>query len=150
MRIWLSGIIPITNSNGDNVPPLNIPFWIFVSYKLFLPVVDSTLQVFMLFSIIYIYILYILRQFIIICGIIRIILLIVNFSYQRLRDIKSPPVSRTLLSIQANLTNAIVWMVSILLPISNCSGLHSNPFGTVTSTSIITGITVTCMFHTYF
>ena len=48
---FLSGIIAIINSNDDCAPLLNIPLRIFLSAKLFLPAVKSTLQVFMVFSI---------------------------------------------------------------------------------------------------
>ena len=58
-----------------------------------------------------------------------IILLFVSFSHQRLLVVfywglsnsKSPQVSRTLLSILADLNNAVFWMVSILPRISNFS-----------------------------
>ena len=33
--MWLNGIIAITNSNGDNVSPLNMFLWIFTSANLF-------------------------------------------------------------------------------------------------------------------
>ena len=69
---WLSDIIAIINSNGDSASPWNIPLWIFASAQLFLPAVNSTLQVFMFFSIKFMSssdILYILRQLIIqLCG----------------------------------------------------------------------------------
>ena len=39
--------------------------------------------------------------------------------------------SRTVLSILADLNNALLWMVSILLLNSNCSNTFSNPLGTV-------------------
>ena len=48
LRMWLSGIMAITNSNGDSASPL---IWIFTSAKLFPPAVNSTLQVCMVFSI---------------------------------------------------------------------------------------------------
>ena len=41
----------IINSNGDSASPWNIPLWIFASAKLLPPAVNSTLRVFMLFSI---------------------------------------------------------------------------------------------------
>ena len=44
--------VAIINSNGDSASPWNIPFLIFASEKLFPPAVNSTLQVFMVFSII--------------------------------------------------------------------------------------------------
>ena len=49
--MWLSGIIAITNSNGDSASPSNIPLWTFASGKLFPSAVNSTLQVFMVFLI---------------------------------------------------------------------------------------------------
>ena len=68
LSMWLNGIIAIINSNGDSASPWNIPLWIFVSAKLFPPAINSTLQVFMVFSIKFMIssdILYILKQFII-------------------------------------------------------------------------------------
>ena len=69
LSMWLSGIIAIININGDSASPRIIVLWIFVSAKLFLPVIYSTLQVFILFSIKFIIfssdILHIFRQFII-------------------------------------------------------------------------------------
>ena len=64
----LSGIMTIMNSNGDKASPLNIPLWIFVSAKLLPPAVNSTFQVFLVFSIVFMTscdILYILGHFII-------------------------------------------------------------------------------------
>ena len=62
----------IMNSNGDSASPRKIPFWIFVSAKLFPPAVNFTLNVFMVFSIKFMTscdILNILRLFIIqFCG----------------------------------------------------------------------------------
>ena len=49
--VWLSGIIVITNSNGDSASLWKITFWIFAAAKLFPPTVSSTLQFFMVFSI---------------------------------------------------------------------------------------------------
>ena len=51
MSVWLSGIIPIINSNGDCASPRNIPLWIFDSTKLFPPAVNSTFRDFMVSSI---------------------------------------------------------------------------------------------------
>ena len=71
--MWLSGIIAITNSVGDSASPRDIPLLIFASAKLFSPAVNSTVQIFMVFSINYMIRfdnLSILRQFIIqICRI---------------------------------------------------------------------------------
>ena len=47
-----------------------------------------------------------------------------------LSDSKSPQVSRTLLSIRADLNDAVVWMVSILPLISKTFGRLSNPLVT--------------------
>ena len=70
--MWLSGIITIMNSNSDSASPWNIPLWTFASAKLLPSAVNSTSQVFMVFSIKFMIssdILYILRQFIIqVCG----------------------------------------------------------------------------------
>ena len=49
--------------------------------------------------------------------------------YWSLRDSKSPQVSRTLLSILADLSNAVVWMVSTLISMS--SSPCTNPSVTV-------------------
>ena len=69
LSMWLSGIITITNSNGERESPWNIPLWIFASATLFTAVVNSTLKVPMVFSIKFVTssdMLYIiLRQFII-------------------------------------------------------------------------------------
>ena len=51
-------------------------------------------------------------------------------------------VSRTLLSIQANLNNVVVYVVSILLPISNTFSLFLKALRTVPSGLSTTGITV--------
>ena len=74
LRMKLSGIMAITNSNGDCASPWNMPLWIFTSAKVFPPAVNSTFQVSIVF----------------------------------LSDSKSPQVSWILLSILADLNNAIV------------------------------------------
>ena len=61
-------------------------------------------------------------------------------SYWGLSDNKSPQVSRTLLSILAELNNAVIWMVS-----SPCI----NPLVTVPRSPIVTGIVITFMFHNF-
>ena len=61
--------------------------------------------------------------------------------HQRLSDGKSFQVSRTFLSILADLNNAIVWILPSLL---------SEPSGTVFNEPMIIGITVTLMFHNFF
>ena len=65
LRMWLSGIMVIANTDDDSASPRNMPLWIFNSVKLWNPVVHSTLQVCMVFSInctIWLGILYMLRQ----------------------------------------------------------------------------------------
>ena len=67
-----------------------------------------------------------------------------------LSDSKSPQVSRTLLSILANINNAVVWMVSTHPLISKSSSPCTNFLVTVPSMSITTGITITFMCHNFF
>ena len=67
-----------------------------------------------------------------------------------LRDSKSPQVSKTLLSILAILNNAVVWMVSTHLPISQSSSSFNYPLLTVPKAPITIGIIVTFMFHSFF
>ena len=67
-----------------------------------------------------------------------------------LSDSKSLQVSRTLLSILAVLSNAVVWMVSTRPPTSKSSSLFSSPLVTVPNVSITVDIIVTCMFHSFF
>ena len=67
-----------------------------------------------------------------------------------LSDSKSPQVSRILLSILADLKNAVVWMVSTCPLISKSSSPCANPLVTVLSVPITIGITVTFMFHSFF
>ena len=80
---------------------------------------------------------------------------IINFPYMcifnssfnwNLTDSKSPQVSRTYLSILADLNSAVV---SILPMFSNFSSLFSNSSGTVPSAPLTTGITVNLMFHIF-
>ena len=56
-------------------------------------------------------------------------------------------VSWTLLSILADLGNAVVWIVSICPAISKSSSPFTNPLVTVPRAPITIGITVTFMFH---
>ena len=77
-----------------------------------------------------------------------------TFSQQRLlmvfhwslRDKNSPQVSRTLRSIQADLSNTVVWIVTARPPIST-SPKHLE---TVLNTPITISISFTSMFHNYF
>ena len=64
-----------------------------------------------------------------------------------LGDIKSPQVSRTLLSILAVLNNAVVWMANTRLPTSKSSSPFSNPLVTVPKAAITIDIIVTFVFH---
>ena len=66
-----------------------------------------------------------------------------------LNDSKSPPVSRTLLSILA-FNNAVVWMFSTWLPTSKSSRPFNNPLDTVPKAPITIGVVVTFMFHSFF
>ena len=68
----------------------------------------------------------------------------------RLSDSKSPQVSRTLLSILAVFSNAVVWMVSTQPPTSKSSRPFNNPLVTVPKAPITIGIIVTFMFHSFF
>ena len=85
-------------------------------------------------------------------------LLFESFSHQRdlivshksLSDSKSPQVSRTLLSILADFTNAVVWMVSTRPPTSKSSSSFNNPLVTMPKAPITIGIIVTFMFHSFF
>ena len=61
-----------------------------------------------------------------------------------LSDNKYPQISRTLLSILADLNNAVVWMVSTRPLISKSSSPCINPLVIVLSASI------TFMFHSFF
>ena len=63
---------------------------------------------------------------------------------------KSPQVSRTLLSILADLNYAVVWMVSTRPVISKSSSPCINPLVTVPRAPITIGIIVTFMFHSFF
>ena len=51
LGMWLSGIIVITNSNGDSESPWKIPLGIFTSVKLFPLAVSSNLEFTLVFSI---------------------------------------------------------------------------------------------------
>ena len=67
----------------------------------------------------------------------------------RLRDSKSPQVSRTLLSILVVFNNTVVCMVSAQLPTSKSSRPFNNPSVTVPKAPITIGIIVTFMFHSF-
>ena len=67
-----------------------------------------------------------------------------------LNDNKSPQISRTLLSILADLSNAVVWIVSTHPHISKSSSPFTNPLVTVAWAPITIDITNTFMFHSFF
>ena len=67
-----------------------------------------------------------------------------------LSDSKSPEVYRTLLSILADLNNAVVWMVSTHSVNSKSFSLCINPLVTVSRAPITIGIIVTFLFHSFF
>ena len=69
------------------------------------------------------------------------------FFHWSLNDNKSPQVSSILLSILADLNNAVIWMVWICLLIFNFSSFFSKSLGTFPSTPITNGITITLMFY---
>ena len=71
-------------------------------------------------------------------------------SHWILSDSKSPQVSRTILSILADLNNAVVWMVSTRPLISKSSNSYTSLLVTVPRAPITLGITVTFMFHNFF
>ena len=60
LRMGLSGIIAITNSNVERTSPWKIPLWISTSTKIFYPGVNSTFQFLMASGIIIIIIIIIL------------------------------------------------------------------------------------------
>ena len=62
-------------------------------------------------------------------------------------DSKSSQVSRTLLSILANLSCVVVWMVSTRPVISKFSSPFNNPLVTAAKAAITIGIIVTFMFY---
>ena len=71
-------------------------------------------------------------------------------SHRSLSDCKFPQVSRALLSILANLNNALVWKVFTHPLISKSSSPCTNLLVTIPRAPIITGITVTFMFYSFF
>ena len=67
-----------------------------------------------------------------------------------LSDNKSSQVSRTLLSIFADCSNAVFWMISTRPLISKSSSPFKNPLASVPRAPITIGINVTFMFHSFF
>ena len=66
--------------------------------------------------------------------------------HKSLSDSKSPQVSRTLLSILADLSNIVVWMVSVLPLISNSSSLRTKIFEVIPSAPITPSCPQFCFF----
>ena len=71
-------------------------------------------------------------------------------SYWSLSDSKSPQVSSTLLSILADLSPAVVWMVSTRPLTSTPSSPFTNSLVTVPRAPITMGITITFIFNSFF
>ena len=71
-------------------------------------------------------------------------------SHWSLSDSKPPKVSRTLLSILADLNIAVVWIVSSRPLNSKSSSPFINPLVTVPREPITIGITITFMFRSFF
>ena len=67
-----------------------------------------------------------------------------------LSDSKSPQVSKALLSILADLSNVVVWIVSTRPLISKSSSPFTNPLLIVLEAPITIGITVSFMFYSFF
>ena len=63
---------------------------------------------------------------------------------------KFSQVSRTLLSILADINNAVIWMVSTRPVISKSSSPCTNPLVTVPRAQITIGIIINFMFHRFF
>ena len=70
--------------------------------------------------------------------------------YWSLNYCQSPQVSRTHLSILANLKKAVVLMVPIHPMFSNSCSHFSKPLWTVSSTQTTVSVTLTFMFHRFF
>ena len=73
-----------------------------------------------------------------------------QISHRSLSDNRFPQVSKTILSILADLNNAVAWMVSIWPLISKSSSPFTNCLRIVPSVPITIDITVTFMFHNFF
>ena len=70
--------------------------------------------------------------------------------HKSLSDSKSPQISRTLLSILADLNNAVIWIVLILPQISNSAILFSKSLRANSSAPTKTDITVIFLFLSFF
>ena len=69
--------------------------------------------------------------------------------FARVRVSKSLQVSRTLLSILADLNNTVVWMVSTCSFITKSSKIYTNPLVTLSKVKIIIGIDVIFLFYNF-
>ena len=67
-----------------------------------------------------------------------------------LGDSKCRQVFRTLLSILADLNNAVVWMIAARTSISIFTNPNTKPLGIISSAPITIDITVTFIFHSFF
>ena len=65
-------------------------------------------------------------------------------------DSKAPQVSQTLLNNLADLNNAVIWMRSARVPISNSPSLLPKPLRIIPSAPIVIGITVNFLSHSFF
>ena len=70
--------------------------------------------------------------------------------YWSFSDSKSSQVSRTILSILADIDNAVVWMISPCPHIPKPSSPFTNPLVTLPSAPITIGVTITFMFSSLF
>ena len=70
-------------------------------------------------------------------------------SHWRLSDSKSPQVSMNFLSIQNDLNNAVVWMVSTCPLISKSPSPFIYPLVTVSGASMTISIPITFMFQNF-
>ena len=71
-------------------------------------------------------------------------------SHWSLSHSKSPQISRSLLSISPDLSNALIWMVPTYPLISKSFCSFTNPLGNIPSAPATIGITIIFMFHSFF
>ena len=83
------------------------------------------------------------------CSRSLLLLLLLESFHWSVSDSKSPQVSRILLSILANLNNAVVWMISTRPLISKPSNPFINLLMTLSRTPIRIGIIVTFLLHSF-
>ena len=72
------------------------------------------------------------------------------FLFPNISDNKSSQVSRTLLSILADLSNTVVWIISIRPLFSKSSSPCTNPLVAIQRAPTTIGITVSFMNHSFF